>query len=70
MKPEIISRKPRKWKVQAFLIAWSLVATYFAVFEIDDRLRSYYTVSSFQGMTMTDIQDMIKDTPAGKSLEQ
>ena len=59
----------RKITMAIALAIWLSLSTYFAAFEIDDRLRMHYnTKEQVEKNTLDDVKKMVKDTPAGKEL--
>lgn len=58
------------WRLLIVLFAWGSIASYFAAFEIDSRLRRHYTSADIvAGMTIGDIKDALEGTPAVKPIK-
>ena len=57
------------WKLKTSVALWLIISTYFAAFEIDDRLAIHYaSKTKQQQMTVSEVEKSIQNTPAGKVL--
>lgn len=61
--------KKSAWKLKTAIALWLITSTYFAAFEIDDRLAIHYSSKTKQQqMTVNEVEKSIQNTPAGKVL--
>jgi hypothetical protein len=54
------NKQPTKWKLKLFITIWLIASTYFAVFEIDDRLAVHYQKQVIS-VTLSDIAESLPD---------